>query len=107
MVAASVARLRELLPQILVDKFVEAHPQVLDVKDFERAIEVRMTKVLHQLAIDAGNCHGCELKRKLWQLFLIFAKPGHDALGCSHSVHRLLCIPLCLAVDLGLHASGP
>eukprot|EP00878_Enallax_costatus_P007271 GHUV01007617.1.p1 GENE.GHUV01007617.1~~GHUV01007617.1.p1 ORF type:complete len:336 (+),score=49.15 GHUV01007617.1:280-1287(+) len=38
-IAGSVARLRVLLPQVLVDKFVEAHPQVLDVQDFERAIE--------------------------------------------------------------------
>lgn len=39
-IAAAIARLRELLPFKLVDKFVEAHPQVLDVQDFEQAVEV-------------------------------------------------------------------
>lgn len=31
-------RLRELLPQIHVDRFVEAYPLVLDVEDFEMAL---------------------------------------------------------------------
>lgn len=39
-VEAAVGRLRVLLPHVLVDRFVEAHPQVLDVRDFEQALEV-------------------------------------------------------------------
>ncbi|KAF6256115.1 hypothetical protein COO60DRAFT_1640964 [Scenedesmus sp. NREL 46B-D3] len=38
-VEAAAARLCDLLPGILVDTFVEAHPQVLEVRDFEAAIE--------------------------------------------------------------------
>lgn len=41
-VEAAVARLRVLLPHLFVDKFVEAHPQVLDVQDFEQALKVSM-----------------------------------------------------------------
>lgn len=39
-VAAAAVHLRQLLPQLLVDKFVEAFPLVLDVDDFELALEV-------------------------------------------------------------------
>jgi hypothetical protein len=39
-VEAAAGRLRGLLPGILVDTFVEAHPQVLEVDDFAIAIEV-------------------------------------------------------------------
>jgi hypothetical protein len=39
-VAAAATRLRQLLPQIHVDRFVEAFPSVLDVDDFELALEV-------------------------------------------------------------------
>jgi hypothetical protein len=39
-VAAAATRLRQLLPQIHVDRFVEAFPLVLDVDDFELALEV-------------------------------------------------------------------
>lgn len=40
-VQSAAGRLRVLLPQLLVDKFVEAYPIVLDVEDFERALQVR------------------------------------------------------------------
>jgi hypothetical protein len=40
-VEAAAGRLRGLLPGIMVDTFVEAHPQVLEVDDFAAAIEVR------------------------------------------------------------------
>lgn len=39
-VAAAAVRLRQLLPQIHVDRFVEGFPLVLDVDDFELALEV-------------------------------------------------------------------
>jgi hypothetical protein len=38
-VAAAATRLKQLLPSIHTDYFVEAHPSVLDVEDFERALE--------------------------------------------------------------------
>ncbi|WIA10616.1 hypothetical protein OEZ85_010798 [Tetradesmus obliquus] len=38
-VAAAAVRLRQLLPQIHVDRFVEGFPLVLDVDDFELALE--------------------------------------------------------------------
>lgn len=34
-------QLQPLLPGILVDVFVQEHPQVLEVEDFAEAIEVR------------------------------------------------------------------
>eukprot|EP00878_Enallax_costatus_P027132 GHUV01029183.1.p1 GENE.GHUV01029183.1~~GHUV01029183.1.p1 ORF type:complete len:231 (+),score=57.23 GHUV01029183.1:271-963(+) len=37
---AAADRLRALLPQLLIDRFVEAFPTVLDVEDFERALQV-------------------------------------------------------------------
>lgn len=38
---AAAARLRALLPGIDADRFAEAFPAVLDVDDFERALEAR------------------------------------------------------------------
>lgn len=38
-VRAAIARLEQLLPGIAVDRFIEAFPTVLDVDDFERALE--------------------------------------------------------------------
>jgi hypothetical protein len=38
-VAAAAARLRALLPGLRVDRFVQAFPAVLDVEDFERALD--------------------------------------------------------------------
>jgi hypothetical protein len=38
-VAAAAVRLKELLPNITVDKFVEYYPQVLDLDDFELALK--------------------------------------------------------------------
>ena len=38
-IAAAAKRLKELLPTIHIDRFVEAHPTVLDIDDFERALE--------------------------------------------------------------------
>lgn len=35
------AQLQELLPTIDVDRLVQAHPNVLDVHDFELALQVR------------------------------------------------------------------
>jgi hypothetical protein len=43
-VAAAALRLAELLPHITVDKFVEYYPQVLDIDDFELALQVRQTQ---------------------------------------------------------------
>lgn len=43
-VESAAQRLRELLPQLLVDKFVEAFPMVLDVDDFERALQVGLRR---------------------------------------------------------------
>jgi hypothetical protein len=49
-VAAAATRLRQLLPQIHVDRFVEAFPLVLDVDDFELALEVCLSlEAAHQL----------------------------------------------------------
>ena len=39
-VEAAAARLRVLLPNLLVDKFVEYYPQVLDIDDFDLALQV-------------------------------------------------------------------
>jgi hypothetical protein len=42
-VAAARVRLAQLLPgNVCVDRFVEAHPQVLEVDDFAAALEVRV-----------------------------------------------------------------
>jgi hypothetical protein len=38
--ASAAARLRQLLPGIDTDRFAEAFPAVLDVADFERALDV-------------------------------------------------------------------
>lgn len=43
-VAAAAVTLKELLPNITVDKFVEYYPQVLDIDDFELALQVRHMK---------------------------------------------------------------
>lgn len=43
-VAAAAVRLQALLPGITVDKFVEYYPQVLDVDDFEAALQVRVLR---------------------------------------------------------------
>lgn len=40
-VQANAERLKVLLPNITVDKFVEWYPQVLDIDDFELALQVR------------------------------------------------------------------
>lgn len=41
-IQSAAERLRQLLPYLNVDKFVEAHPQVLEVADFEVAMEVQL-----------------------------------------------------------------
>ena len=40
-VTAAADRLKGLLPNITVDKFVEYYPQVLDIDDFELALQVQ------------------------------------------------------------------
>lgn len=40
-VEEAAVQLQPLLPGILVDVFVQEHPQVLEVEDFAEAIEVR------------------------------------------------------------------
>jgi len=45
-IEAAAARLRALLPNLIVDKFVEYYPQVLDIDDFELALQVRGVPVL-------------------------------------------------------------
>jgi hypothetical protein len=40
-VQAAATKLKDLLPSITVDKFVEYYPQVLDIDDFELALQVR------------------------------------------------------------------
>lgn len=59
-VAGAAVRLRELLPNLVVDKFVEHFPQVLDVSDFEVALEVsrKMTSVSTEL------CHSVCFRTK-------------------------------------------
>lgn len=47
-VAAAADRLRALLPTLLLDRFVEAFPLVLDVDDFERALAVRRPGVMRR-----------------------------------------------------------
>lgn len=42
----AAARLRVLLPNLVVDKFVECYPQVLDIDDFELALQVRVMPAL-------------------------------------------------------------
>lgn len=50
-VQANAERLKVLLPNITVDKFVEWYPQVLDIDDFEKALQVRHrhTLIRHNL----------------------------------------------------------
>lgn len=43
-VQAAAAKLQTLLPSIVVDKFVECYPQVLDIEDFELALQVRQSR---------------------------------------------------------------
>lgn len=42
-VQAAATKLKDLLPNITVDKFVEYYPQVLDIDDFELALQVSHT----------------------------------------------------------------
>ena len=48
-VQAAADKLKVLLPNITVDKFVEYYPQVLDIDDFELALQVIVTR---------GSSHG-------------------------------------------------
>lgn len=61
-VAAAAVRLKELLPNITVDKFVEYYPQVVDIDDFELALQVRHMKERVMCApyrIDSGEACVC------------------------------------------------
>lgn len=61
-VEAAAVRLRQLLPHIHVDTFVEAHPQVLEVADFELALEVSVAGADVAAAAAARRSRCCRLK---------------------------------------------
>lgn len=65
-VEAAAAKLRVLLPNLLVDKFIEYYPQVLDIDDFELALQVgegprarcHLTPTCLDLGVCVCVCHG-------------------------------------------------